>query len=256
MPKPSTRRTGASAPASQMRMLLATHNAHKAAEIAGIIGGLPIEWVNLGAFPDIAQVEEDGATIEDNAAKKALFPARASGLWTLADDTGLEVAALNGEPGVLSARYAGDGCDYAANNAKLLEALQGFAGADRAAAFRCVMALASPEGHVILEEGRIDGFITECARGEGGFGYDPIFFVTEAGKTLAEMTAEEKNAISHRARALGRMRPHLAQVASEAGPVVRSAKQSPPESCPVCGLEMAVRNCREACPNCGYQIEC
>src|SRR5581483_5841071 len=99
------------------------HNAHKATEIGAISRGLPIDWVSLGAFPAIGEVEEDGETLEDNAAKKALLPARASGLWTLADDTGLEVEALGGQPGVRSARYAGDGCDYDANNTKLLEAL-------------------------------------------------------------------------------------------------------------------------------------
>ena len=239
-----------------MRMLLATHNAHKASEIASILRDLPVEWLSLRAFPDIEEVEEDGATLEDNAAKKALLPARASGLWTLADDSGLEVEALGGEPGVRSARYAGDGCDYAANNAKLLEALAQVPAPRRRAAFRCVMALASPQGQVILEEGRLDGVIIGAPRGEGGFGYDPIFFVPEAGKTLAEMPAEDKNALSHRSLALARMRPHLGQIASAAGPVLRTASQRGPAKCPLCGLEMDAQHCRELCPACGYQIDC
>lgn len=237
-------------------MLLATRNAHKTAEIAHIGRGLAIEWVSLGAFPDIPEVEEDGATIEENAAKKALLPARASGLWTLSDDTGLEVEALGGQPGVRSARYAGDGCDYAANNAKLLEALAGRPAGQRTAAFRCVMALASPEGRVILEEGRVEGLITEAPRGDGGFGYDPVFLVSGAGRTLAEMSAEEKNRVSHRSRALARMRPHLEQIASETGAVLRTASQRRASTCPICGLEMDAWHCRELCPSCGYQIDC
>ena len=237
-------------------MLLATRNAHKAEEIGRITRGLGIEWVHLGAFPDIPEVEEDGATLEDNAAKKAVLPARASGLWTLADDSGLEVEVLGGQPGVRSARYAGDGCDYDANNVKLLEALKGTPAADRRAAFRCVMALASPEGRVILEQGKVDGVIADAPRGRGGFGYDPLFLLPEEGKTFAELSSEEKNRISHRFRALDAMRPHLEQVASETGGVLRTASQRRASKCPICGLEMNAWHCRELCPGCGYQIDC
>ncbi|MBI4423026.1 MAG: RdgB/HAM1 family non-canonical purine NTP pyrophosphatase [Elusimicrobia bacterium] len=239
-----------------MKLLLATRNAHKVGEISRIGEGLPIEWVSLRAFPGLAEVEEDGETLEENAAKKAVVPARSSGLWTLADDTGLEVKALDGQPGVRSARYAGPGCDYAANNQKLLQALAGVPAGERGASFRCVMALASPEGRLLIEEGRLEGAITEAPRGSEGFGYDPIFLVTEAGKTLAEMTAEEKNALSHRALALSRMRPHLRQVASESGGVLRTASQRRASRCPLCGLEMEAWHCRERCPGCGYQIDC
>lgn len=239
-----------------MKMLLATRNAHKAAEIGRISAGLPIEWLSLSAFADIAEVEEDGATLEENAAKKALLPARASGLWTLADDTGLEVRALGGRPGVYSARYAGPGCDYAANNTKLLGELNGTSAGERAAAFRCVMALASPEGKVILEEGRLDGRITDAPRGANGFGYDPVFLLPDAGRTLAELSAEEKNRLSHRSLALARMRPHLEQVAKDSGPVLRTASQRRAAKCPLCGLEMDAWHCRELCPGCGYQIDC
>ncbi|MBI4346463.1 MAG: RdgB/HAM1 family non-canonical purine NTP pyrophosphatase [Elusimicrobia bacterium] len=239
-----------------MKMLLATHNAHKAEEIARITDGLGITWVSLRAFPGIPEVEEDGATLEDNAAKKALLPARASGLWTLADDTGLEVAALGGEPGVRSARYAGDGCDYEANNVKLLGALEGLPDDRRQAAFRCVMALASPDGRVILEEGKVEGVITAGLRGAGGFGYDPLFLLPDEGRTLAELSVQEKNRISHRSRALARMRPHLRQIASETGGVLRTASQRRAAKCPLCGLEMDAWHCRELCPGCGYQIDC
>lgn len=239
-----------------MKMLLATRNAHKAEEIGRITRVLGIDWTTLGAFPEIPEVEEDGATLEDNAAKKAVVPARASGLWTLADDSGLEVEALGGQPGVRSARYAGDGCDYDANNEKLLGALAGKPAPKRKAAFRCVMALASPEGRVILEEGRVEGVIAEAPRGEGGFGYDPVFLLPERGVTLAELSADEKDRVSHRYRALAAMRPHLEQVASETGGVLRTASQRRASSCPLCGLEMDARHCRELCPGCGYQIDC
>lgn len=239
-----------------MKMLLATRNAHKAAEIGRISAGLPIEWTLLSAFPDIEEVEEDGATLEENAARKAVLPARASGLWTLADDSGLEVRSLGGRPGVFSARYAGPGCDYAANNVKLLGELDGKPAAGRAAAFRCVMALASPDGKVILEEGRLEGLITDAPRGENGFGYDPVFLLPSLGRTLAELPADEKNRLSHRSLALARMRPHLAQVASDSGPVLRTASQRRASSCPICGLEMDPWHCRELCPGCGYQIDC
>ncbi|MBI5202006.1 MAG: RdgB/HAM1 family non-canonical purine NTP pyrophosphatase [Elusimicrobia bacterium] len=237
-------------------MLLATRNAHKAEEIGRITRALGIEWVHLGAFPRIPEVEEDGATLEDNAAKKAVLPARASGLWTLADDTGLEVSALGGRPGVRSARYAGDGCDYQANNVKLMDELKGVPAAKRGAAFRCVMALASPQGQVILEEGRVEGVIAEAPRGAEGFGYDPLFFLPEEGKTYAELPADKKNSLSHRYRALEAMRPHLEQVASETGGVLRTASQRRASKCPICGLEMDAWHCRELCPGCGYQIDC
>lgn len=217
-----------------MRLLLATRNPHKTREISEILGISSVELVSLEAFPDIPEVVEDQATIEGNARKKAVENARQSGLWALADDTGLEVQALDGAPGVFSARYAGPGCDFAANNHKLLSALQGVPAARRAAAFRTVMALSDPSGGVIIEAGRLDGTIAESPAGAGGFGYDPIFFVPERGKTLAEMSLQEKNGLSHRAGALRKMLPHLKRLAAcvsavllLGAPAARAARTEP-----------------------------
>lgn len=196
-----------------MKVLLATRNAHKVRELSRMLEGLPIEVVGLDAFPAIGETVEDGRTLEDNARKKAL-EASASGLWSLADDTGLEVAALGGEPGVRSARYAGERCDFAANNRKLLAALAGVPPERRGATFRCVIALCSPQGKTTLREGRLEGRIAEGPSGAGGFGYDPVFFVPSLGRTLAELSEEEKNRVSHRGRALAAMRPELETLAS------------------------------------------
>ena len=141
--------------------------------------------------------------------KKALLPALSTRLWTLADDTGLEVSALEGRPGVLSARYAGESRDNAANNEKLLRELRGVALPARKAVFRCVVALSSPQGSVCIAQGRLEGEIALEPDGGNGFGYDPLFLVSELGKTLAQMTSREKNLISHRARAVGAIAPFL-----------------------------------------------
>jgi len=159
---------------------------------------------------------EDGATLEENATKKAREVCAHTGLLTLADDTGLEVDALNGAPGVFSARWAGPGCTYADNNQKLLDALVAVPESQRTARFRCLMALAWPATQVAggvresrLFEGCIEGRIGWEPRGIGGFGYDPVFVAVETGSTLAELTAEQKNRISHRARALDAVRQAL-----------------------------------------------
>lgn len=190
----------------EMRLLLATRNAHKIGEISSMLRGLPVRTAALRDFPGAPDVVEDGRTLEENAVKKAAQCAKATGLWCLADDTGLEVAALAGAPGVHSARYAGPGCDYEANNRKLLAELRGLPLNERRAVFRCVVALASPGGRTAIEEGRLEGLITESPRGENGFGYDPVFLLESRGKTLAELAPEEKNEVSHRASALRRMR--------------------------------------------------
>ncbi len=191
-----------------MDLLLATRNRHKLAEIAAILGP-GLRALTLDDRPDAPPVVEDEPTLEGNARKKAVQTAAATGLWCLADDTGLEVEALHGAPGVHSARYAGPDCDYAANNRKLLEELRGLPPERRRAAFRTIMALASPDGKVTMEEGRLEGVIADTPAGTGGFGYDPLFFVPSCGRTLAQMSLEEKNGLSHRGAALARILPHV-----------------------------------------------
>jgi len=163
----------------------------------------------LMEFPAWPPPVEDGETFLANAEIKARYFARLSGLWTLADDSGLEVDALGGEPGVRSARYAGEPGDDKANNALLLERLKGVPAERRTARFRCAVVLS--DGHDVLAsaEGAIEGRIIEGPRGGGGFGYDPLFWVDEKGMTTAEMTAAQKHAISHRGQALRRLRERL-----------------------------------------------
>ncbi len=192
----------------QVRLVLATRNAHKVAEISRLLAGAGVECLSLDAFPAFPETDEDLPTLEGNAGKKAAEAARACGTWALADDTGLEVEALGGAPGVLSARWAGPGCSYADNCAKLLRELSGVPAARRAARFRTVMALSDPAGRGDAAEGRLDGAIAEVPRGSGGFGYDPLFALPD-GRTLAELAPDEKNAVSHRGRALRAILPRL-----------------------------------------------
>ncbi len=188
--------------------MLATRNAHKAAEISRILGVSGTALASLDAFPAFPETVEDLDTLEGNAGKKAVESARACGTWALADDSGLFVAALDGAPGVHSARWAGPGCTFADNCAKLLKELSGATGPRRAAYFRTVMALSDPEGRVEFADGRLDGLIAAAPRGDGGFGYDPLFTLTD-GRTLAELGPDEKNAISHRGHALRAIMPRL-----------------------------------------------
>ncbi len=189
-----------------MKILLATRNPGKVREIREILRGLPLEIRSLEGLEGVPEVEEDGATFLENALKKARVLAHWAGDWTLADDSGLEVEALNGEPGVHSARYAGEGASDEQNNAKLLDALRGLPMEARKARFRCVMALVSPQGEEWVVEGTCEGYVAEAPRGQGGFGYDPLFYVPELGRTFAELSPEVKNRISHRAQALARLR--------------------------------------------------
>jgi len=184
--------------AERLRLVLATANPHKAAEIAEILS----EVVLMPRPRWVPEVEETGTTLEANAALKALALVTATGEPALADDTGLEVMALGGEPGVWSARFAGPGATYADNVAKLLSALEGVG--DRSARFRTVALVAFPDGRQVVAEGLVEGAISSMPRGSGGFGYDPIF-VPEGGgeRTFAEMTRDEKNGLSHRGRAFG-----------------------------------------------------
>lgn len=181
-------------------LVLATRNAGKTAEIRELLKDFPIEIRNLSDFGPIPEVEEDGTTFDENAYKKAHFAARVLGFPALADDSGLVVEALDGAPGVYSARYAGEKATDAERNAKLLGEMAGQT--NRAAAFECVISIAVPEGPALTYEARCEGQITEQAVGENGFGYDPVFFYPPLNKTFAQMTMAEKSRVSHRGRAL------------------------------------------------------
>ena len=189
-----------------MKLVIATRNAHKLDEIHHIFDFQHLEVLSAFDFPDVPDVVEDGETLEENAKKKAVEVALATGCWALADDSGLEVAALDGAPGVYSARYAGEHCSYADNNAKLLQELTGKS--NRSARFRTVIALSDPAGRVETVSGECAGAIIKEQRGTNGFGYDPLFVPDGYSQTFAELSVEEKNRISHRANAL-----HKAHVA-------------------------------------------
>jgi XTP/dITP diphosphohydrolase len=191
-------------------LVLGTRNAKKRREIAEILGGLGLTLQDLSMYPDAADVVEDGATFEANARKKASETARTVGHWVLGEDSGLVVPALNGRPGVYSARYAGTHGDDAANNARLLAELAPLGPDARAAHYVCVAALADPAGQIhAVVEGRCHGRIIADHRGAGGFGYDPLFLIPEYHRTFGELSADVKHALSHRGRALAQLRPAL-----------------------------------------------
>ena len=183
----------------KMKVLLASNNGHKIKEIKEILGDF-FDVVSLREAGVESDPEETGATFEENARIKAVAGMKASGMPCIADDSGLEVFALDGLPGVMSARYAGGHGDDSANNEKLLRELEN--ASDRSARYVCVICMAFPNGHEIVARGECRGTILKEARGEGGFGYDPLFLFPQFGKTFAEITAEEKNEVSHRKAAL------------------------------------------------------
>ena len=183
-------------------LVLATRNRHKVEELTAMLSELPLKILSFNDFPDMPDVVEDGATLRENATKKASAVASFTGLPSLADDTGLEVEALGGAPGVRSARFAGEAANQEENNLKLLADLSGTAGSARAAAFRCVVALAVPGEVVRTVEGVTHGVILEAPRGRGGFGYDSLFLPEGHDITYAEMRSDEKNAVSHRGKAI------------------------------------------------------
>jgi len=205
------------------KILVATTNPGKLAEIRQMLGG-DVEWVGLSDFKGIAEIKEDGATFAENARKKALGYAKATDLWTIADDSGLVVDALGGQPGVKSARFSdeqsrdsnGAGRNRTLldhkNMQKVLKLLKNVPNGKRTAKFVCCLCLASPERVLIETEGTVEGFIMEEEVGENGFGYDPIFFVPNLNKTVAQLTTEEKNAISHRGNALRKLKPLLTEL--------------------------------------------
>lgn len=190
-------------------LVVATRNQGKTVEINALLTGLVDQIGSAADFADFPETVEDGATFEENALKKAREAARFSGLPALADDSGLVVDALNGRPGVFSARYAGAGAGDAANNARLLEECRNVPDEHRQAAFVCVLAFVTPEGVERLFTGRVAGRILSEARGEGGFGYDPLFLVDGFDRSMAELTLEEKNGVSHRAQAFMKFREYL-----------------------------------------------
>ncbi|MCX7793998.1 MAG: XTP/dITP diphosphatase [Thermodesulfovibrionales bacterium] len=192
-----------------MKIVLATRNKKKLEELKRLIEDIDIELLSLEDFPDAPDVIEDGKTFEENAIKKAVTIAKATGLPAIADDSGLVVDCLGGAPGVYSARYAGEPSDDKRNIEKLLREMEGVPAERRHAHFICVICLATPDGNARTFTGRVDGIITEEPRGTGGFGYDPVFQPSGLNRTFAELSAEEKDSMSHRSRALKLLKEYL-----------------------------------------------
>ena len=191
-------------------LVVGTRNPKKRQEILEILAGLHLELQDLTQWPDAPEVVEDGTTFEENARKKASATARAIHQWVLGEDSGLVVPALNGRPGIYSARYAGKQGDDAANNSRLLAELSPLPDDRRPAYYVCSAALADPQGEIrATAEGKCHGIILREYRGAGGFGYDPLFLIPEYHRTFGELSARVKHALSHRARALERLRPLL-----------------------------------------------
>ena len=191
---------------SRPRLVVATLNRAKGHELLALLGDVPYELVLLADVPGATLPEETGKTYAENALIKARAGVRATGALALADDSGIEVDALDGGPGLYSARFGGPGLDDAGRTALLLERLRGVPTERRTARFRCVIAIVEPGGREQLAEGVVDGRIAEAPRGSGGFGYDPVFFYPPLGRTFAELTDEEKARVSHRGLALAAAR--------------------------------------------------
>lgn len=191
-------------------LVLASRNAGKTGELRGLLKDFPVELKNLDDFGSIPPVEEDGTTFDENAYKKAAFTAKVLGLPTLADDSGLEVDALGGLPGVHSARYAGPNASDTDNSAKLSSEMKGKT--NRAATFVCVISIAVPPGMALTYEGRCEGLIAEAPAGENGFGYDPLFYYPPLKRTFAQLSVEEKNQVSHRGKAMAQLKEEFNQV--------------------------------------------
>lgn len=192
-----------------IRVLLATANPHKVREISELLTGLPLDIRTLSDYPELPPFSEDGNSYEENSRKKALWVLDATSELTLADDSGLEVDALDGAPGIFSARFGGQNLSFAEKNSMILSLLKEIPEEKRTARFVCAATLAFPGGRIETFSGACEGVIAHEPRGEQGFGYDPIFLLPEFGKTMAELSSEEKNRISHRARAFQKVRACL-----------------------------------------------
>ncbi|RNC62831.1 MAG: Non-canonical purine NTP pyrophosphatase [Candidatus Dichloromethanomonas elyunquensis] len=195
-----------------MEVLLATANQGKVKELKEMLKGEDAGILSLNDFPDFPDIEENGATFAENAMIKARTAALFTGLVTLADDSGLEVDALMGAPGVYSARFAGIPKNDGRNIDKLLAELQGVPEKERTARFRCCLAIVNPGGREYLTEGKVEGLILQSRRGKGGFGYDPVFYLPFLHKTMAELSLDEKNSLSHRAQAFRKGMPVLKEL--------------------------------------------
>jgi len=198
-----------------MDVVIATRNQNKIDEIAQILQGKNFRIISMQDIKDLPEIIEDGLTFEENARKKALSIAKLTGRVTMADDSGLVVDALNGRPGVISARYSGEDATPQKNNLKLLEELEGVPVKKRTARFVCVIAVARPSGKISVTEGRCEGLIAKELRGEEGFGYDPLFVIPEHNKTFAELGSAVKNKISHRAIALEKATEVLSKLSEQ-----------------------------------------
>jgi XTP/dITP diphosphohydrolase len=190
----------------RLEVIVATRNRGKIREIRDALKGFNLRIYALNDFPDVPDIEEDGDSFTENALKKARFYAKYFGKLTIADDSGLEVDSLKGLPGVYSARYAGERASSQKNNRKLLREIRGIPMSKRGARFRCIIAMKFPEGREAIAEGTCKGRIGFKERGRKGFGYDPLFILPKNGKTMAELSLEEKNRVSHRGKALRKIR--------------------------------------------------
>ncbi len=191
-----------------MKIILASHNPHKVEEMKSVLRDLSVEIITLDDYPEVGDIEETGKTLKENALLKARTVNRLTGLPAIGDDTGLEVDSLNGGPGVYSARYAGENATYEDNVKKLLMEMSDIRKNERTARFRTVAAFVDGETE-LTSEGKIEGMITFEPKGRSGFGYDPLFFISEMNCTFAELSTEEKNKISHRGHALQNLHKQL-----------------------------------------------
>ena len=200
-----------------MKLILATKNENKVKELQAMLDGMNIYVTSLFDYPKIADIVEDGASFRENALKKAREVHEITGEWVLGDDSGLVVDALGGAPGIYSSRYSGKEKDYIANNEKLLEEMKDVPDSERQAAFVCVLAVVGPQGQEHIVEGRCEGVITHELKGDKGFGYDPLFFMPDRDLTMAELPMNEKNQISHRGRALAKIKEVLLDILGRVG---------------------------------------